>query len=381
MQRTGVIADDFTGATDIASAYVARGHRSVVVTSAAAAASAPAEVGAVVVALKTRTAPVAQAVEDSLAALESLRRAGCERFVFKYCSTFDSTPAGNIGPVLDALSDALGTTSVPVVPSFPDNGRTVYQGHLFVGADLLEHSSMRHHPLTPMTESRVAEILRHQTRSSVGELHLHDVRGPQALDEAMRAVDARYVVLDAIDDHDLRRIATDLEAAPLLSGAAGLALGAPPGSAEPTGVVGVTDGVVWSCAGARRSGPASRSGPPPTPAPRCDSSTCAERPWTRTGSSPRRLRGSGRCPPTALRPSSTRSATSTTSPTGPRPERSSSSSPRSCSARSRGGTSAPWSSPAVRPPARSSPDSAVTHSTSAPPSPRRVLVGDDDAGR
>ena len=254
MRRTGVIADDFTGATDIASGYVARGHRATVVTDPSAVAGLPDDVDVVVVALKTRTSPVDVAVARSLDALEALQGAHCRQFVLKYCSTFDSTDQGNIGAVLDALADRLGADVVTVVPAFPDNGRTVYQGHLFVGADLLEHSSMRHHPLTPMTRSRVADILRPQTRSTVAEVHLATVRGAARLDTAISDAGARYVVVDAVDDHDLARISEAVAEHVLVSGAAGVALGVTAGSADPTDAVDAPSGgrlVVCGSASAR----------------------------------------------------------------------------------------------------------------------------------
>ncbi|KAA9156945.1 four-carbon acid sugar kinase family protein [Amycolatopsis acidicola] len=230
MPEIGVLADDFTGATDIATAYASRGYRPVVLTDPAGEAGADADV--VVAALKTRTAPVEEAVAVSLAAFDRLRALGCERFVFKYCSTFDSTDRGNIGPVLDALVDRTGARHVVVVPAFPANGRTVYQGQLFVGDQLLENSPMRHHPLTPMTRSRLAEILRPQTRQSVGEIHLDVVRAGK-LREAIDAAAERYLVLDVITDEDLVAIAEATAGDVLVSGGAGLALGAPAGGSDP----------------------------------------------------------------------------------------------------------------------------------------------------
>ncbi|NKQ51741.1 four-carbon acid sugar kinase family protein [Amycolatopsis sp. K13G38] len=230
MPKIGVIADDFTGATDIATAYASRGYRPVVLTDPAGQAGAGADV--VVAALKSRTAPVEEAVAASVTAYDRLRAAGCERFVFKYCSTFDSTDRGNIGPVLDALADRTGARHVVVVPAFPANGRTVYLGHLFVGDQLLENSPMRHHPLTPMTRSRLAEILRPQTRYGVGEIHLTTVHSGR-LAQAVADAAERYLVLDAITDDDLAAIAAATADDVLVSGGAGLALGAPTGGSDP----------------------------------------------------------------------------------------------------------------------------------------------------
>ncbi|MFJ3406070.1 3-oxo-tetronate kinase [Promicromonospora sp. NPDC090134] len=225
----GSIADDFTGATDLATMLRTSGHRvSVVIEDGTLSPAQLAEVDAVVVALKTRTAPRAEAVTASLDAVTRLRSWGADRFYVKYCSTFDSTDEGNIGPVLDAVADAVGTDRAVVAPSLPANGRTVYQGHLFVGTDLLENSSMQHHPLTPMTRSRVADLLRPQTPHDVGEVALETVR--QGADAVRRALDtsaARYTVVDAITDDDLVTIGAATAGDVLVSGGSGLALGIP----------------------------------------------------------------------------------------------------------------------------------------------------------
>ncbi len=171
MIEIGAVADDFTGATDLAIALRQRGFRAVV--SIEDAPLDPAELGdadAVVVALKTRTAPVSDAVAQSVRAVQALEALDSRRYYVKYCSTFDSTPQGNIGPVLDAVLDELGETRTIVVPSFPDNGRTVYRGRLFVGDDLLEESPMRQHPLTPMTQSRLRDLLAPQTAREIREV-------------------------------------------------------------------------------------------------------------------------------------------------------------------------------------------------------------------
>lgn len=234
MPLLGAIADDFTGATDLATALVARGFRTVVavgaegLTADAAAAREVGEADAVVVALKSRTAPVEEAVGTSLAALRALRDADCRSFYFKYCSTFDSTPRGNIGPVTDALLDALGETATVVVPSFPATGRTVYKARLFVHDELLAESPMRHHPLTPMRDSHVVRLLEPQTGRPVRAIGLDTVRaGAEALRTALAApehADALTVV-DATEDRDLRTISAATSSMRLVTGAAGLALG------------------------------------------------------------------------------------------------------------------------------------------------------------
>ncbi|MGW5861202.1 3-oxo-tetronate kinase [Streptomyces sp. NPDC055239] len=234
MPLIGAIADDFTGATDLATMLVARGFRTLVAIGPQAlrhdgpAAREVRKADAVVVALKSRTAPVAEAVEASQAALRALREAGCERFYFKYCSTFDSTPRGNIGPVADALLDELGERSTVVVPAFPATGRTVYRSRLFVHDDLLDESPMRDHPLTPMRDSHLGRLLAPQTRRPVRSIGLDTVReGADALRETLAApeyTDA-LTVIDATSDDDLRTISAATSELRLVTGAAGLALG------------------------------------------------------------------------------------------------------------------------------------------------------------
>ncbi|MFD7711168.1 3-oxo-tetronate kinase [Streptomyces sp. NPDC059786] len=233
MPSLGAIADDFTGATDLATALVARGHRTVVTVgpdsiTGDGADSAAGEADAVVVALKSRTAPVDEAVHTSLEALRALRAAGCTRFYLKYCSTFDSTPRGNIGPVTDALLAELGERRAVVVPSFPATGRTVYRGRLFVHDDLLDESPMRHHPLTPMRDAHVGRLLTPQTGHPVRLVPLEVVRaGVPALRAALDAPDLAdaLVVVDATEDADLRTIAAATADHALVTGAAGLAVG------------------------------------------------------------------------------------------------------------------------------------------------------------
>lgn len=186
---------------------------------------------AVVVALKSRTTPAAEAVADSLAALRWLQAAGARQFYFKVCSTFDSTPAGNIGPVAEALMAALGTAQTLVCPAFPENGRTVFRGHLFVGDELLSDSGMRHHPLTPMGDSNLVRWMQQQCRGRVGLLR-HDVvaRGSAAITERLAALQAdgvAHVVADAVDNDALRQLAAGAAHLPLWVAGSGLALGLP----------------------------------------------------------------------------------------------------------------------------------------------------------
>ncbi|MGI6877970.1 3-oxo-tetronate kinase [Microbacterium sp. gxy059] len=232
----GAIADDFTGATDLATMLRRSGHRTtVVIEDGGPSAEQIAGSDAVVVALKSRTAAADEAAADSVRALRRLRGWGATRFYAKYCSTFDSTDAGNIGPVLDALRAELGASRCVVVPSLPANGRTVYSGHLFVNGELLEDSPMRHHPLTPMTRSRVADLLRPQTADHAVDEVPHSVvrAGADALRSALDALAAPYAVVDAISDEDLVAIGRAVQDDPLVSGGSGLALGLPgPGAEE-----------------------------------------------------------------------------------------------------------------------------------------------------
>jgi 3-dehydrotetronate 4-kinase len=226
----GVIADDFTGATDVASMLVRAGMRTVQVIGVPEGAL-PAVADAVVVALKSRTVPAADAIRESLAALAWLREAGARQFYFKYCSTFDSTPAGNIGPVAEALLAALDSDFTIACPAFPENGRMVFRGHLFVGDALLSDTGMRQHPLTPMSDSNLVRVLQAQATGKVGLLR-HDTlaRGEAATREAiaaLRAQGVRLAVADAIDNEQLRVLAAATADLPLLTAGSGLALGLP----------------------------------------------------------------------------------------------------------------------------------------------------------
>src|SRR5437899_4113875 len=163
----GAIADDFTGATDLCNTLVRRGMRTVQLIDVPSPGTEVAAAEAVVVALKSRTVPAAEAVDKSLAALAWLQRAGARQILFKYCSTFDSTDEGNIGPVAEALMDALGADFTLFCPAFPEAGRTIYRGYLFVGDVLLSESGMRDHPLTPMRDPSLVRVLQWQTRGRV----------------------------------------------------------------------------------------------------------------------------------------------------------------------------------------------------------------------
>ena len=223
----GAIADDFTGATDLAAMLVRHGMTAVQ-TIGIPEGPAP-DADAVVVALKTRTAPPAQAVAESRAALLWLRAAGARQIFFKYCSTFDSTEAGNIGPVADALLRDLGAGFALACPAFPANARSVFQGHLFVGSALLSESGMEHHPLTPMTDPNLVRVLSRQTDGTVGLVPYATVAlGAEAIRRAMTALaeqGRRYAIVDAVDDAQLHAIGHAAAAHPLVTGGSGVAMG------------------------------------------------------------------------------------------------------------------------------------------------------------
>ncbi|MEM6677655.1 MAG: 3-oxo-tetronate kinase [Pseudomonadota bacterium] len=227
----GCIGDDFTGSSDLANT-LAKGGMATVQYSGVPSAPAAEGVEAGVVALKSRTIPVADAVAQSLAALDWLRAQGCSQIFFKICSTFDSTPEGNIGPVADALLDALDIETPAIVcPAFPATGRTVFHGHLFVGDRLLSASGMENHPLTPMTDPDIRRWLSHQTRHPVGHLPAATVwEGAEAVAAALAAEGAagrRLVVADAIRDEDLVILGRAAGTTGLLVGGSGLGLGLP----------------------------------------------------------------------------------------------------------------------------------------------------------
>ncbi len=227
----GAIADDFTGATDLCSMLVRGGMRTVQLIDVPGPNDPVPEADAVVVALKSRTAPVRQAVGESLAALDWLRKAGCKQYFFKYCSTFDSTEQGNIGPVADALVNALGSGFALACPAFPTNARTVYQGHLFVGGMLLNESGMENHPLTPMKDANLVRVLSRQTEGTVGLVPFTIVdQGSNAIRKAMTGLKEqgrRYAIVDAITDAHLVAIGEAAEGHALITGGSGIAMGLP----------------------------------------------------------------------------------------------------------------------------------------------------------
>jgi uncharacterized protein YgbK (DUF1537 family) len=226
--RLGCIADDLTGATDLGVTLAREGLSVVQVNGVPEASLALPPVDAVVVALKSRTNPANEAVAWSLASLAWLRSRGAERIYFKYCSTFDSTPRGNIGPVADALLDALGERFTVATPAYPRNGRTVYKGQLFVGDVPLNESGMKDHPLTPMRDSNLVRVLAAQTPHKVGLVSSEVMdAGPSAIRKNVEEFqkEARYAILDATRDEHLVAAGEACRDMKLTTGGAGLAMG------------------------------------------------------------------------------------------------------------------------------------------------------------
>ena len=208
----GSVADDFTGATDLADTLVNAGLTTVLLLGLPDAGSgklpaAAQNADAVVIALKTRSIPAADAVRQSLAAARLLRGAGAAHLFFKYCSTFDSTDAGNIGPVADALLDEVGGDFTIFCPAFPKAGRKLFHGHLFVGSALLSESGMQNHPLNPMTDPNLVRVLGRQTPHQVGLVDFAAVsRGAEAIRgefRKLRAAGCRHAIVDAVNEDDL----------------------------------------------------------------------------------------------------------------------------------------------------------------------------------
>jgi len=266
----GVIADDFTGASDIANT-LAKGvppEGGLRTAQYAGLPNQPAErdIEAGVISLKSRSAPKKDAVRESLEALNWLCEQGYQQIVFKYCSTFDSTPEGNIGPVGEALSKELNAYAAVVCPAFPEVGRTVYQGHLFVADSLLNESGMQHHPLTPMTDADIRRWLERQCNSRVGHVASPTVKdGKVAISEKLarlRGDGCLLAVVDATSDNDLLSIGEAVADAPLVTGASGIALGLPRnfirkdlargGKARSVSVSGSEAILAGSCSGATR---------------------------------------------------------------------------------------------------------------------------------
>ena len=225
----GCIADDFTGATDLANTLVKGGMTAVQVIGVPTGPLPEAD--ALIIALKSRTAPVGEAVAQSLAACDALLAAGAKQIFWKYCSTFDSTDQGNIGPVADALLKRLGSGFALACPAFPTNGRTIYLGHLFVGNALLNESGMENHPLTPMSDANLVRVLGRQTDGAVGLVPFTSVeQGAAATRQAMMRLaeqGRRYAIVDAVTDQHLLAIGEAAAQHALITGGSGVAMGLP----------------------------------------------------------------------------------------------------------------------------------------------------------
>ena len=227
----GCIADDFTGATDIAG-LLARSGASVSLRIGVPDMPPENTAALEVIALKCRTSSVEEAVSDTSAALRWLQKAGAQRFFWKYCSTFDSTDKGNIGPVAEALMNALGTEQTIYCPAFPENGRSIFMGNLFVGTEPLAESPMKNHPLTPMRDSNLMRLLEPQVTKPVALINrLTVARGADAVKAEMASLakknNAAHLIVDAVADEDLRTIATACRNMPLMTGGSAIAMALP----------------------------------------------------------------------------------------------------------------------------------------------------------
>ena len=228
----GCIADDVTGATDLALMLSKNGMRVLQILGEPCG-DAPSNSDAMVIALKTRTAQITTAVKKTVYSAQWLKEAGAGQFFFKYCSTFDSTEEGNIGPVSEALLDFLESSFTVVCPAFPENGRTVYMGHLFVHGQLLSESSMKDHPLTPMRDSNLIRFLGKQCidENSVGLISIETVTlGPSAIRSRINELKQdgfRFAVVDAYENQHLLSIAEACSEMKLITGGSAIAMGLP----------------------------------------------------------------------------------------------------------------------------------------------------------
>ena len=225
----GCIADDFTGATDLANTLVKSGLRTVQLIGIPEVGADIPDADALVIALKSRSIPAKEAVEASVKALKWLKNQGARQFFFKYCSTFDSTVDGNIGPVIDNLMKTLGEKFTISCPAFPDTGRTVFQGHLFVNEVLLSESSMREHPLNPMTDSNLIRFLSLQTINTVGLLpYSYIIKGSDYIATEMKNLKSAGVniaIVDALTNKQLIKIGAACKSLKLITGGSGVAIG------------------------------------------------------------------------------------------------------------------------------------------------------------
>jgi len=222
----GAIADDLTGAGDLSLMLARSGMKTLQIMGIPAADINLGAAQAVVVALKSRNLPAAEAVAQTLAAAQLLLDAGAKQIFFKYCSTFDSTDQGNIGPVIEALLQLLGERRTIACPAFPATGRRLYRGHLFVGDQLLSDSDMKDHPLTPMHDANLVRLLQRQTTLPVSLIPHEVVTDITALEAAIEELTG-IALVDALSDGDLHNIGRAARNLRLITGGSGIALGLP----------------------------------------------------------------------------------------------------------------------------------------------------------
>lgn len=225
--KLGIIADDFTGSTDIGCFISAEGWQTIQFVGTPNHPYTGYHVDALIISLKCRSCPSEQAISKSLEACRWLKKAGCRQIYFKYCSTFDSTTEGNIGPVTDALLEELGSDFTLICPALPVNGRTVIHGHLFVNGVLLNESGMQNHPITPMRDANLMRLMDSQAAGKTGLISLTTLhQGRQAIEQqiaTLRQRGFRYAVADALTFSDLRCLKSVLSDFLLLTGGSGLA--------------------------------------------------------------------------------------------------------------------------------------------------------------
>ena len=225
----GIIADDFTGATDIANTLAKERINTVQIIGVPDTNTTIDNAKAVVVALKSRSIPPNEAVQQSLDTLNWFKLHEVKQIIFKYCSTFDSTKHGNIGPVADVLIDALNSQIAIICPAFPENNRTIYMGHLFVGTELLSESPLKDHPLNPMRDSNLIRLMESQSKYKAGLIQLNEVRnGPQSIKRSINKLSKegfRYAVADSITNDDLIALGSAVSNHPLVTGSSGIGFG------------------------------------------------------------------------------------------------------------------------------------------------------------
>lgn len=222
----GCIADDFTGASDAASFLVKGGMQTILFNGIPQEKERTESCQAIVIALKTRTQKTEDAVKETLKAAEWLKENGAKQLYIKYCSTFDSTPKGNIGPIMDALLEKYEVPTTILCPALPVNGRVVKDGNLYVNGIPLNQSSMKDHPLTPMWDSDVGKLMRDQSRYDCVKISCGEMNKPEEVQKKIRLFGAEkphfYVIPDFETGKDARSIVQNFGKLPILSGSSGI---------------------------------------------------------------------------------------------------------------------------------------------------------------